>query len=63
MIIAYLRNKNNGMIYKAVNNSLLLMWSPNAKKYIRCCTKYHELFINDYIDNFELLNEAEVVNK
>jgi len=63
MIVAYLRNKNNGMTYKAINNSLLLMWSPKANKYIRCCTKYKDLFINNYIDNFDLLKDSEVKDK
>lgn len=60
MIVAYLKNRNNGMLYKAVDNRLLLMWSPVANKFIRCCTKYEDLFVGDYMNNFDLIKDSEI---
>lgn len=59
MIIQYMVNKNNGKLYKAVNNSVLLMWYESLKDWKQCCIKYQDLFKDDYIDNFEIIEEHE----
>lgn len=60
MVVQYMRNKNNMMLYKAVNNCLLLMWSPRLKQWIKPFTQYSDLFIGEYLENFYMLNEDEV---
>lgn len=60
MVIQYLVNKNNGKLYKAVNNSVLLMWYESRKDWAECCTKYQDLFNGNYIENFDPIDEHEV---
>lgn len=60
MIIQYMINKNNGKLYKAVNNSVLLMWYESLMEWRKCCTQYSDLFIDDYIFNFRMIEENKV---
>lgn len=51
MIVQHLVNKDNGKLYKAVNNSVLLMWFESTKEWKRCCTKYEDLFnVDKYLE-------------
>lgn len=60
MIIQHLVNKNTGMLYKAVNNSVLLMYYRSTKQWARACTSYSDLFVGEYLNNnFTLLNESQ----
>lgn len=59
IVVQLMINKNNGMYYKAVANSLLYMWSPNAKAWIKVCTKYSDMM--NTIENFDLVSDRESV--
>ena len=60
MVIQYLVNKNNGKLYKAVNNSVLLMWYESRKDWGRCFTSYQDLFKGEYLDDFKNIDESDV---
>ena len=60
MVIQYLVNKNNGKLYKAVNNSVLLMWYESRKDWGRCFTSYQDLFEGEYLENFKDIDECDV---
>lgn len=60
MTIQYLQNISTGKIYKAVNNKILLLWLSNRKEWVRCATTYEDLFVGDYIENFELINDSQI---
>mgnify|MGYP003467181545 CR=1 FL=1 len=60
MIIAYLQNTSTGKIYKAVNNKILLLWLSSRKEWVRCTTTYEDLFIGDYMNSFELINDSQI---
>lgn len=55
VIVQLLKNKHNEMYYKAVANSILFMWSPIAKKWIKPCTTYNEMM--NSIDNYDLVSD------
>lgn len=51
MIVQHLVNKDNGKLYKAVNNSVLLMWFESTKEWKRCATQYKDLFnVDKYLE-------------
>ena len=57
IIVQIVKNKNNNMYYKAVMNSVLYMWSPRVKKWIKPCTTYKDMM--DSIDNYDAINDRE----
>ena len=60
MVVQYLVNRNNDQLYKAVNNKILLMWYRSRKDWGKCTTTYQDLYIGNYIDNFDLIDERSV---
>lgn len=54
VIVQLMKNKHNNMYYKAVANSILFMWSPQAKAWIKPCTTYSEMMKS--IDNYDLVD-------
>lgn len=57
IIVQLLKNKSNDMYYKAVANSLLFMWSPAARSWIKPCTTYSDMM--QHIDEFEAISDSE----
>ena len=56
VIVQLMKNKHNNMYYKAVANSILFMWSPNAKKWVKPCTTYSEMM--NSINNYDLVSDS-----
>lgn len=57
IVVQLLKNKNNGMYYKAVANSMLFMWSPRAKAWLKPCTKYGDMM--NTIENYDLVSDRD----
>lgn len=57
VIVQLMKNTNNNMYYKAVANSILFMWSPRSKTWIKPCTTYKDMM--ESIENYELINDRD----
>lgn len=59
MVVQYLFNRRNKMLYKAVNNKVILMWFRSRGDWGVCATTYQDLFCGDYIENFDAISERQ----
>ena len=65
MIEQHLHNIDNGKLYKAVNNSILVMWYNSRKEWGRCCTTYNDLFdVDKYLkETFVCIDDMGLIEE
>jgi len=58
MIVQYLQNKNNGMLYRAIDNKHVKMWSKRKKDWIDCTTNIKDILAT--IDSYKLIDVKDI---